>query len=311
VKQQGSYYLLGRFVMTESVSLKKVRTLAEALPYIQRFRGKTIVLKYGGAAMLNDELKKAVIEDVLLLQLVGIKIVVIHGGGPEINDMLRKLNISPQFVQGLRVTDNETMEVVEMVLAGKVNKDIVGLMNQAGGQAVGLSGKDAGLLQAEKEYARRIDKNGRQIKDDIGSVGRVVEVRADILHYLLNGGYIPVISPIAVGAGGESYNVNADLAAAKVAAALKAEKLLLLTDVPGLLRDCKDEGSLISRLHINEIPDLIRDEIISGGMIPKVRCCTDAINEGVKAAHILDGRVPHCMLLEIFTKEGVGTMFTS
>ena len=281
-------------------AIDKATILVEALPYIKKFHGKTVVIKYGGNAMINEELKDAVLKDVVLMQLVGMRPVVVHGGGPDINDMLEQMQIKSEFIGGQRVTDEKTMRVVEMVLTGKVNTDIVKYINQNGGAAVGLCGADANLLTARKKPG----ENGT----DLGMVGEVESVNDALLNSLLDQGYIPVISPVATGRKGESYNVNADLAAGAVAAALKAEKLVLLTDVEGLFRDYKDKTSLISVLPVRMVQGLKNEGVIAGGMIPKIDCCVQAVESGVGSVHILDGRVLHCILLEIFTKEGVGTM---
>jgi acetylglutamate kinase len=292
------------FTKDSSTNLQKANILSQALPYIQKFNGKTIVIKYGGNAMINEELKNAVIRDIVLMNCVGIKVVVVHGGGPEINGFLKKIGKKSEFVNGLRVTDEETIDVVQMVLAGKVNKDIVSLIDKNGGKAVGLCGIDANLLKAEKIKLQ----DGK----DIGYVGDIVEVDESIIEHCLNGGYIPVISTVALGRDdGKVYNINADLAAAKISVKLNAEKFILLTDVPGILRDPEDEDSLISELNVKDIPYLIKDKVISGGMIPKVDCCIDSVNGGVSRTHIIDGRVPHSLLLELFSKEGVGTMIYS
>lgn len=282
--------------------IDKAAILVEALPYIRKFHGKTVVIKYGGNAMINEELKDAVLKDVVLMQLVGMRPVVVHGGGPDINAMLNKMQIHSEFIGGQRVTDESAMRVVEMVLTGKVNTDVVKYLNQNGGQAVGLSGADANLLVAHK----KLTADGT----DLGYVGEVESVNTELLNSLLDQGYIPVISPVATGKNGESYNVNADLAAGAVAAALTAEKLVLLTDVEGLFRDYEDKTSLISRLTVDMVPGLKADGVIAGGMIPKIDCCVQAVESGVGSVHILDGRVLHCILLEIFTRKGVGTMVT-
>ncbi|SHF83381.1 N-acetylglutamate kinase [Caldanaerobius fijiensis DSM 17918] len=279
-------------------AIEKANILVEALPYIKNFRGKTFVIKYGGNAMVNEKLKQMVMKDIVLLKLVGINPVVVHGGGPEINDMLKKLNKKPQFVNGLRVTDRETMEVVEMVLTGKVNKEIVSFINSYGGKAIGLSGKDGGLITAEKDLT-----NG-----DIGFVGYVKAVNTEIIDLLVKQGYIPVIAPVAIGEDGETYNINADTVAGEIAGSLGAEKLIMLTDVEGIYKNYADKNSLISSLDIETALRYIDDRIIDGGMIPKVLCCINAIKKGVKTTHIIDGRMPHSILLEIFTDEGIGTM---
>lgn len=284
--------------MNDFSAIDKASILVEALPYIRKFHGKTVVIKYGGNAMINEELKEAVLKDVVLMQLVGMRPVVVHGGGPDINCMLDKMQLKSEFVGGQRVTDPDTMQVVEMVLTGKVNSSIVKYLNQNGGAAVGLSGADANLLVAHK----------KQGESDLGLVGEVESVNVDLLNSLLDQEYIPVISPVAIGRRGESYNVNADLAAGAVAAALKAEKLVLLTDVEGLFRDYKDKSSLISVLPVRLVEGLKQDGVIAGGMLPKIDCCVHAVKNGVNTVHILDGRVLHCILLEIFTREGIGTM---
>ena len=280
---------------------ERALVLAQALPYIQRYQGKTIVVKYGGAAMVNESLRSAVAEDLVLMSCVGIRTVLVHGGGPEIDSMLRRLGKEPVFVDGLRYTDEETMEIVQMVLAGKVNKELVGLVRRAGGKALGLSGLDGGRLSAERRIA-----GGK----DLGLVGEIREVKADVLETALRGGYVPVVATIAGGIGGDpkSYNVNADTAAADIAVSLGAEKLLLLTDVPGILRDVKDDGTLIKELPRSGIAELARQGILSKGMIPKVECCARAVDGGVGRAHIIDGRVPHSLLVEVFSDGGIGTM---
>ncbi len=279
------------------------QVLVQALPYFKEFVGKTVVVKYGGNAMLNEDLKAAVMQDIVLLNTIGIRTVLVHGGGPEINAMLDRVGKESKFVNGLRYTDAETMEIVQMVLTGKLNKDIVGLLLQAGGKAIGVSGVDAGLLRAKK-----IDKDGV----DLGLVGDVTEVNPGILESLLDQDYIPVVSTVAVGEQGDMnrYNINADTAAAQVAVALKAVKFVQLTNVPGVLADVNDSGSLIKRITEAEIPSLVESGVISSGMIPKVECCLAAISGGVPRTHIIDGRVPHALLIEMFSDRGVGTMIT-
>ena len=278
----------------------RAQVLVEALPYIQRYYGKTVVIKYGGNAMISDELRKAVISDIILLRLVGINVVVVHGGGPEINQMLKKTGKESRFVNGLRYTDEETMNIVQMVLCGKVNKDLVATLNRAGGSALGLCGLDGGMLKAVRN---------REDGVDYGLVGRIVAVDPKVIHDAIRDGFIPVISTVAQGVAEEtSYNVNADTAAAKIAIALGAEKLILLTDVRGLLRDKNDDSTLISRVTISEVPELIKAGIISGGMIPKTECCVDAVRSGVSRTHILDGRIPHSILIEVLSHAGIGTM---
>jgi acetylglutamate kinase len=279
----------------------RVRILSEALPYIQQFRGRTVVVKYGGAAMKDSLLKAKVIRDIVFMATVGIRPIVVHGGGPEINTWLAKLNIEPQFKDGLRVTDADTMEVVEMVLVGRVNKELVSLINQAGGRAVGLCGRDGNLITAKP----------RPTEEGVGFVGEVASIRADLVSSLVEANYIPVISSVAGDSTGQAYNINADTVAGELAAALSAEKLILLTDTPGIMRDFKNPSSLINKLSIHEARDLIASGVVSGGMIPKVTCCVRSLAQGVRAAHILDGRLPHSLLLEIFSDAGIGTMMVA
>ena len=277
--------------------IDRANVLAEALPYIQKYNGKTIVVKYGGNAMISEELRQAVISDIILLHLVGIHVVVVHGGGPEINDMLKKIGKESKFVDGLRYTDQETMDIVQQVLCGKVNKDLVATMNRMGGKAIGLCGMDGGLFQAT------------QLDEKYGLVGEVTDVCAAPVITALQNGYIPVVSTVALGTDAETaYNINADTAAAKLATALGAERLLLLTDVRGLLRDPKDESTLIQELNVSAVPGLIKDGIISGGMIPKIECCVEAVRSGVHSTVILDGRIPHSILIELLSDEGIGTL---
>jgi len=290
---------------------EKAGILVEALPYIKKFYGKTVVIKYGGHAMVNEELKKAVLTDAVLMKYVGMNPVIVHGGGPEITGMLKRLGIESSFLGGLRVTDAETMEIAQMVLVGKINKDIVGMINDIGGNSVGLSGKDGNLLVADKKLQLVRNPDGSEEMVDIGLVGEVRQVNPDIVNTVLREGYIPVVAPVAVGEGGNSYNVNADIAAGSLAVALKADKLIILTDVEGILADRNDKNSLLSRVTMQEVPRLIENGIIDGGMIPKVECCTCALRGGVGTTHIIDGRVPHSLLLEIFTDQGVGTMVTN
>ena len=283
--------------MSDFPVAQRAQVLAEALPYIQKYYGKTIVVKYGGNAMISEELRQAVISDIILLHLVGIQVVVVHGGGPEISAMLKKIGKESGFVDGLRYTDAETMEVVQQVLCGKVNKDLVATLNAVGGRAVGLCGMDAGLFQAKK------------LDEKYGLVGEMVQVDPAIVNDALSDGYIPVVSTVAQGVDGETaYNINADTAAAKLAVALGAEKLILLTDVRGLLRDPKDESTLLPVVELSKVPGLIKDGVIQGGMIPKVDCCVEAVRSGVKDAVILDGRIPHSILIELLSNEGIGTM---
>jgi acetylglutamate kinase len=284
--------------------ISKAKVLMEALPYIQRFAGKTFVIKYGGHAMADERLKESFALDVILLKSLGINAVIVHGGGPQINETLKRYGIVSQFVRGMRVTDTDTMSVVEMVLVGQVNKEVVGYLNQHGGKAVGLSGKDGTLLQSKRLLQEIRQEDGSTEQVDIGFVGDVVRVNTDLLKTLKDGGYLPVIAPVGVGSEGECYNINADLVAGRVAAALNAEKLILLTDTPGVL---DREKNLLPSIAVAEMHRLIAEEAITGGMIPKVECCADALRDGVKKAHIIDGRVEHAVLLEIFTDRGIGT----
>ncbi len=286
----------------------KAQVLIEALPYIERFYGKTIVIKYGGHAMASEELKDAVMQNIVLMKYVGMNPVVVHGGGPAITGMLDRLGIESQFVGGLRVTDQDTMEVAEMVLGGKINKEIVTRLCSLGGKAIGLTGKDAGLIRARKKMGRILDKNGSEQLQDIGLVGEVEKIDPAIVNTLLKEGYIPVISPIGCGEDGESYNINADYVAGELAAALGADKLIILTDVRGIMKDINDDNSLLSEIKVQEVPFLIAQGIIKGGMIPKIECCVHAVDSGVNTAHIVDGRIPNSILLEIFTRVGIGTM---
>lgn len=289
-------------------AMEKASILVEALPYIKKFYGKTVVIKYGGHAMINDDLKKAVLTDVVLMKYVGMRPVIVHGGGPEITGMLNRLNIESNFVGGLRVTGRDTMEIVEMVLVGKINKDIVARINGYGGRAIGISGKDDGLLKAVKKPGRVKRPDGTSEAVDIGFVGEIDRVSPDIVSTLIREGYIPVVAPVAVGDQGESYNVNADTAASALAVALKADKLIILTDVEGILEDRNDAASLISTVTREEVPVLVERGVLDGGMIPKVECCVRALDGGVQTTHILDGRVKHSILLEVFTDRGIGTM---
>lgn len=279
--------------------LEQAVVISEALPYIQRYHGKTIVIKYGGAAMQSNNLCRQVMGDIVLLSLVGIRVVVVHGGGPEINEMLGKMGKKPRFVNGLRYTDTETMDIVRMVLAGRVGKQMAQLLGELGGKALSFSGMDGRLLVAKKHAGEH----------DLGLVGDVTHVDPEPLNLALSGGYIPIISSVACGEeAGEVFNINADSAAAQIAIAVGAEKLILLTDVRGLLRDPSYENTLISSLTLPEIPPLIKSEVISGGMIPKVDCCVEAVRRGVPRAHILDGRIPHSLLVELLSDQGIGTM---
>lgn len=289
-------------MLNDSEYLKKaeatrVRVLSEALPYIQKFAGRTVVVKYGGAAMKDASLKDKVMRDIVFLSCVGLRPVVVHGGGPEINSWLGKLGIEPQFKNGLRVTDAATMEVVEMVLVGRVNKEIVSLINRAGGSAVGLCGTDGNLIKARPEGA-----------EGIGFVGEVNSIDIKLLQSLVSSGYIPVVSSVATDDNGQAYNINADTVAGELAAALGAEKLILLTDTAGILQDYKDTSTLIAKVDIAEARRLIEKGVVGGGMIPKVKCCVRSLAQGVQATHIIDGRIPHALLLEIFTDAGIGSM---
>ena len=278
---------------------ERAKVLTQALPYIKQYAGKTVVIKYGGNAMISEELKSAVMEDIVLLSTVGIHVVLVHGGGPEINAMLKKIGKESKFVGGLRYTDRETMDVVEMVLAGKVNKSLVQQLEQHGGRAIGLCGLDGGMIKAVKHK-----------ETDLGYVGDITHVNVTLIRNSLENGTIPVVATIAAGeTDGETYNINADIAAAQIAAAMGAEKLVLMTDVRGLLRDREDEDSLISVVQVSEGAHLKRQGIISGGMIPKIDCCVEAVRRGVRRTHIIDGRIPHSILIEMLTDEGIGTMF--
>ena len=280
-----------------STHAQQAQTLVEALPYIQKFTGKTIVVKYGGNAMISDELRQAVMKDIILLHLVGIRVVVVHGGGPEINDMLKKIGHQSHFVDGLRYTDETTMDVVQSVLCGKVNKNLVAQLNRLGGNAIGLCGMDGQLFQAV------------QMDEKYGLVGEITAVNPEPVETALLNGYIPVVSTVAQGMDSDTaYNINADTAAALLAVTLKAEKLILLTDIRGLLRDPKDDETLIHVVHTYEVSQLIEEGVISGGMIPKMECCVDAILGGVDRVHILDGRIPHSILIELLSDKGIGTM---
>ncbi len=275
--------------------------LVQAMPYFKQWVGKTVVVKYGGNAMLNEDLKQAVMKDIVLLNTIGVKVVLVHGGGPEINKMLERVGKESKFINGLRYTDKETMEIVQMVLTGKLNKAIVGILLQEGGRAVGISGVDSGLLRAKK-----IDRDG----NDLGFVGEVTKVHPEIINDLLEKDFIPVISTVAIGETGDQslYNINADTAAAKIAVALKAEKFVQLTNVAGVLKDVNDPKSLITRIPMPTVPQLIENGTIAGGMIPKVECCMIALKGGVPRTHIIDGRVPHSLLIEMFSDRGIGTM---
>ena len=286
-----------KIIITDSM---KAQVLTAALPYIQKYYGKTVVVKYGGNAMINPELKQAVMSDIILLTLVGIRIVLIHGGGPEISGMLKKLGIESKFVNGLRYTDKETAEVVQMVLAGKTNKDLVSLVERCGGKAVGLCGIDGAMIKA------------KPMEDDFdyGFVGDITEIDPKPIEKVLEEGYIPVIATVGIDEEGQVYNINADTAAAEIAAALKAENIITLSDIPGLLRDVNDPESLIPEIHVDDVPELIESGIISGGMIPKMKSCEKAVRSGVKKAVMIDGRIPHSILIEMFSDEGIGTLMT-
>ncbi len=293
--------------MNPTAALDVARVLTEALPYIQRFAGKTVVVKYGGNAMTGDETEDAFARDIVLLKTVGINPVVVHGGGPQIAEMLERIGKVSQFIAGMRVTDAETMDVVEMVLGGKVNKAIVNRINQNGGRAIGLTGKDANLLRARKMLLQETQGDGSVRALDLGHVGEVVGVKTDVLELLLQSDFIPVIAPVGVGDAGESYNINADLVAGKVAEALQAEKLILATNIPGVLDKNK---KILTGLTTSDVDALIADGTIYGGMLPKIECALSAVKNGVNSAHIFDGRVAHATLLEVFTDEGMGTLIS-
>ncbi|MGI5898674.1 MAG: acetylglutamate kinase [Christensenellales bacterium] len=278
----------------------RAQVLTAALPYIQKYAGKVVVVKYGGNAMVNDELKEAVMSDIVLLSLVGIKVVLVHGGGPEISGMLNRLGIESKFIDGLRYTDEKTMEVVQMVLSGKTNKDLVSLIGRLGGKAVGLCGIDGGMIKAKKLEG----------ENDLGFVGDITSIETDVIENALKNGYIPVIATVGAGCGGSAYNINADTAATEIASALKAENIITLTDIRGLMRDIRDEKTLIPSVKVSELKGLIESGVISGGMIPKVKGLEKALREGVKKAVMIDGRVPHSILIEMFSNEGIGTMIT-
>jgi len=283
--------------------IKKAEILIEALPYIQALNGKTVVIKYGGNAMISDELKHSVMEDITLLKYIGVNPVVVHGGGPDITKTLKRLNVQSEFVNGLRKTDSTTMEIAQMVLVGKTNKEIVSMLNHMGGKAIGICGIDDNLIECEK--LTMTSENGEEI--DLGFVGKITKINPHILNVLSQGPYIPVVAPIGVDKNGQSYNINADTVAAELACALKAEKLILLTDVEGI-RISKDDTQIINALTIDEVKKLIAENVIVDGMIPKVMGCIKALENGVKRTHIIDGRIPHCILLEMFTNKGIGTM---
>ncbi len=278
---------------------EKAKVLVDALPYIQKYYNKVVVVKYGGNAMLNEELKQAVMSDVVLLSLIGIKVVLIHGGGPEINAMLDRVGIESKFIGGLRYTDEDTADIVQMVLAGKVNKSLVSLLQKHGGKALGFCGTDGGMIDVKKMEG----------ENDLGYVGDIVGINTDPIVNALDNGYIPVIATVAADENGQIYNINADTAAARIASALGAENVILMTDIRGLLRDKDDEETLIPVVQVSEVPYLINQGIISGGMIPKIQCCVEAVRRGVNRAFIIDGRIPHSILIEMLSNEGIGTMF--
>lgn len=277
----------------------RAQVLVRALPYIQTHKGKTVVVKYGGNAMVNEDLKAAVMSDIVLMQLVGIHVVLVHGGGPEISAMLKKIGKESRFVNGMRYTDEETVDIVQMVLAGKVNKDLVQLLERNNGRAVGLCGLDGGMIKVQK----------LQAEEDLGFVGDITHVNTSVITDVTEAGYVPVIATVGADENGTAYNINADVAASRIAAALGAEKLILMTDIRGLLRDKNDEETLIPQVNVSDVPRLKKEGIISGGMIPKIDCCVEAVRRGVPRAHIIDGRTPHSILIEMFSDEGIGTMF--
>ncbi|MFI3115805.1 MAG: acetylglutamate kinase [Clostridia bacterium] len=273
--------------------------LIDALPYIQKYRNKIVVIKYGGNAMINEDLKFAVMRDLVMLQMIGIKVVLVHGGGPEINNMLKKINKQSEFVNGLRYTDEETMEIVQMVLCGKINKDLVALLQNNGGKALGFCGTDGGMLKATK----------LQTEQDLGLVGEITSVNTEAIHMALDNGFIPVISSVAMDDDSNTYNINADIGASKIASALGAVNFILMTDIAGVLSDKNNPSTLIPEICLNEVPKLMKDGVLAGGMIPKVECCVDAIRRGVKSSCIIDGRIKHSILIEMLTNQGIGTLF--
>ena len=285
---------------------KTAEVLIEALPYIRHFYDRQIVIKYGGAAMEDDTLIHSVMQDIVLMKYVGIRPIIVHGGGPRITTWMDKIGKVPEFVQGLRVTDAETVEVAEMVL-GSINKEIVSRINQHGGKAIGLSGKDANLVLAEKQETQITDENGQKIDVDLGFVGKIIGINTESVTALDKGGYIPVITPIGVGVDGQTYNINADTMAGEIASAFQAEKLIMLTDTRGILRDLSNDASLMPTIRMREVDEFIKEEFIAGGMLPKVEACITALIGGVYKTHIIDGRIPHSLLLEIFTEGGIGT----
>ncbi|MDP1540056.1 MAG: acetylglutamate kinase [Moraxellaceae bacterium] len=294
--------------LTRESALNIAKVLTEALPYIQRFAGATVVVKYGGNAMTEPELEHSFARDIVLMKTVGLNPVVVHGGGPQIGDLLKKIGKVSEFIDGMRVTDGETMDVVEMVLGGLVNKSIVNLINRNGGRAIGLTGKDANLIRARRMTLSRMDEAGMAQLVDIGQVGEVAGIKTDVLELMFKSDFIPVIAPVGVGDDGRSYNINADLVAGKVAEALGAEKLILLTNIPGVMDKNKQ---VLTGLTTQDVDALIADGTIYGGMLPKIACALDAVKSGVRSAHIIDGRVPHACLLEVFTDEGMGTLITN
>ena len=283
----------------ELTTAQRAEILIQALPYIQQYNEKIVVVKYGGNAMINDDLKEAVMGDIVLLSLIGIKVVLVHGGGPEITEMLGKIGKKSEFINGLRVTDKETMDIVQMVLAGKVNKNLVNLLQSKGGKAIGLCGVDGHMLKAKK------------VDEKLGFAGEITDVDVSSIVDVLEKGYIPVVSTVGFDEQGNTYNINADTAAARIAGELKAESLISMTDIVGLLKDKDDPKTLISKVYVSDAPKLVRDGVISGGMIPKVNCCIEAIRRGVKKVFIIDGRIPHSILIEVLTDAGIGTMFVS
>ena len=285
---------------------RTAEVLIEALPYIRRFYDRQIVIKYGGAAMDDETLIQSVMQDIVLMKYVGIRPIIVHGGGPRITAWMDKIGKVPEFVQGLRVTDAETVEIAEMVL-GSINKEIVSRINLHGGKAIGLSGKDANLILAEKQHTQIKDENGQEIDVDLGFVGKIIGVNTESVTTLDRGGYVPVIAPIGVGVDGQTYNINADTMAGEIASAFQAEKLIMLTDTRGILRDLSDNASLIPTIRMREVDGLVKDGCIAGGMLPKVEACTTALMGGVYKTHIIDGRIPHSLLLEVFTEGGIGT----
>lgn len=276
---------------------QRAKVLIEALPYIQRYNNKIVVVKYGGSAMINDDLKRAVMKDIVLLSLIGVKVVLVHGGGPEINDTLKRMGMESKFINGLRVTDEETAQVVQMVLAGKISKNLVSLIGSLSGKAIGLSGMDGQMIEAKK------------LSEELGFVGEITKINTRPILDALDNGYIPVISTVGYDQDGNCYNINADTAASRIAGTLKAESLISMTDIGGILRNTDDPNSLIPVINVSEAPQLMREGVISGGMLPKVECCIEAIRRGVKKVFILDGRIPHSILVETLTDEGIGTMF--